>query len=413
MKFRKPIVHLLQGTSLVFIGLLLLAGCHPSETTPTPTPWSPRVVGTSKLGLVEAWHVQTGPPITLTRPQPNLFVADDKIIVPYNTENNDSRVTALSLETGQVIWQTHYKTDPFTDIINSATLDTEHVYVVDEFRVYAFDLETGEIRWETQEFAGHTGYYFRPWDLVKPLRLHADTGEVILIDPVTGAVLERGQEYEKSTYGLIAFVRTMRALSAVDLQSGQVLWSRPSEPIPFTSQMRLWPSFIDDDVVFLSGGAIYVINRVDLQTGATRWETESIYVSNFALDDSGKLYAMRQDGVLVVLDVNTGDGLDEIQFSGPQIDPHTKNYSVVVANSYVVVNFIDTQEIIALRIPPAHYRDSDFAFGISVSTDEATDNRIMRHVPGISVYPLCEASVDTRSHPLPLPSAYCLLPCFL
>ena len=89
-----------------------------------------------------------------------------------------------------------------------------------------------------------------------------------------------------------------------------------------------------------------------------------------------------------------------------------KNYSVVVVNSYVVVNFIDAQEIIALRIPPAHYRDSDFAFGISVSTDEATDNRIMRHVPGISVYAkrLCEASVDTRSHPLPLPSPLTLEP---
>ena len=37
-----------------------------------------------------------------------------------------------------------------------------------------------------------------------------------------------------------------------------------------------------------------------------------------------------------------------------------------------------------------------FAFGIPVSTDEATAsrNRIMRHVPGISVYPL--VSVDAR-----------------
>lgn len=353
MKFCKRIAHLLQGTSLILMGLLSLAGCRPTEATPTLTPWSPRVVGTSKLGLVEAWHVQTGPPITLTRPQPNLFVADDKIIVPYNTGNNESLVTALSLETGQVIWQSHYKTDPFTDIINSATLDTEHVYVVDEFRVYAFDLKTGEILWETQEFAGHTGYHFRPWDPVDPLRLHVDTtGEVILIDPATGAVMARGQEYEELIqYGSIKFVLTMRALSAVDLKSDQILWSRPSEPIPFTAQMNLWPSFIDDDVVFLSDHGIYAINRVDLQTGATRWRTESIYVSNFALDDSGKLYAMRQDGVLVVLDINTGDILDEIRFSGPQIDLHTKNYSVVVANSYVVVNFIDTQEIIALKIP--------------------------------------------------------------
>lgn len=353
MNTYKHIVHLLKGTGLILMGLLLLASCHSAETTPTPTPWSPRVIGTSKLGLVEAWHVQTGPPITLDRPQPNLFVADDKIIVPYNIENNDSRVTALSLETGQVIWQTHYKTDPFTDIIDSATLDTERLYIVDDFRVYAFDLETGALRWETQEFAGHTGYYFRPWDPVKPLRLHADTGEVILIDPATGAVTERGQEYEELfQYGSIKFVLTMRALSAVDLKSGQVLWSHSSEPIPFTAQMNLWPSFIDGDVVFLSDHAIYAINRVDLQTGATRWKTDSIYVSNFALDDSGRLYAMRQDGVLVVLDVNTGDILDEIQFSGPQIDPHTKNYSVVVANSYVVVNFIDTQEIIALKISP-------------------------------------------------------------
>ena len=118
----------------------------------------------------------------------------------------------------------------------------------------------------------------------------------------------------------------MRALSAVDLKSGQILWCHPSEPIPFTAQMNLWPSFVDGDIVFLSDHAIYAINRVELQTGATRWKTESIYVSNFALDDSGKLYAMRQDGVLVVLAVNTGDRSDEIQFSGPQIDPHTKNY---------------------------------------------------------------------------------------
>jgi outer membrane protein assembly factor BamB len=218
----------------------------------------------------------------------------------------------------------------------------------------ALELETGQLIWATNELGQHVGYYFRPWDSTTPLQIHVTRQEIITIDPTNGTVLRRVSEQEGLlTHGSVTFVGTQRELTAYDLETGKVLWWHlSSRTLSDIAQMRLWPNFIGDDVVFLSDEVTYAISRTEVRTGAIRWQTGPVYVSNIAVDETtNRLYAMRQDGALVVLDMNNGNQLDEIKFSGPLIDPHVMYYSVAVNGSYVLVHFGDTQELIALRLP--------------------------------------------------------------
>jgi len=335
--------------------MLLLAGCTLTANTAPPMPtWQPRTVGTSRFGLTEAWRFRTEHSVPFESPQSNLTIADDKVIFPCRTDKNILFFTALSLETGQVLWKTPYGSRPAGAVVTSAALDTTRLYFVDQWTVRALDLATGKIVWASQEFEGHTGYYFRPWESANPLQLHADTRNVILIDPETGMVLARKPERaELLTYGSIEFAGTDYELSAHDLSNNKLLWQHASQQVNPVAQMWLWPSFVGNDTVYLSGQVTYAITRANLQTGDILWQTESSYVSNFALDEArGRLYAMQADGVLATLDLNTGNKLDEVKFSGPLIDPTTKDYSVAVSGSYLLVNFVDTQELIALRLSP-------------------------------------------------------------
>lgn len=297
-----------------------------------------------------------GEPVFSYPPVPNLFVAGDKVLFPsigsFNEADNDkcSLLTALSLETGQVSWQTPVP-NCWNAGVSPAALDADRIYLMSDFRVLAFDLLTGKLVWETSELEGHTTYYFRPWDSVTPLQLYADKEKVIEIDPISGVVLKQKPAGELLQYDSVKFTTTADELCAVELggQDSRRLWCHP-RVLPPSGQMQLWPSFIDDDVVFQSGLVTYRISRANVQTGEIIWETERIYFSNFALDGAGRLYTIRQDNVLVILDAKTGQMLDEITFGGPGPDGQRPDW-VVVHQPYVLVYFSDTRELIALKLP--------------------------------------------------------------
>ncbi len=332
--------------------------------TPTPTPWPPRTVGSSSLGLREVWRFHTGwhvfsyplvpnvfvagEPVFSYPPVPNLFVAGDKVLFP--SIGKCSLLTALSLETGQLIWQTPVP-NCWNDGVSPATLDADRIYLMSDFRVLAFDLLTGKLVWETSELEGRTTYYFRPWDSVTPLQLYAGKEKVIEIDPISGVVLKQKPAGELLQYDSVKFTTTADELCAVELsgQDSRRLWCH-ARVLPPSGQMQLWPSFVDDDVVFQSGFVTYRISRAKVQTGEIIWETERVYFSNFALDNAGRLYAVRQDNVLVILDAKTGRMLDEITFGGPGPNGEWPDW-VVVHGPYLLVYFSDTQELIALKLP--------------------------------------------------------------
>lgn len=345
---------------LVILYSSLLAGCQVSPNAlPSSTPQPVRTVGESTLDIVEVWRFHTGPPNSWDSTLPHLFVTGGKVVISYGAgqrygdENFASWLTALSLETGQVIWQTRLVDPSHGTNIASAHQDNERLYLVYSSRVSAFDLGTGQLLWSTPDLGQHVSYWFVPWESGDPLLLHSSERERIAIDPQIGTVLSRQpDDPEWLKVGQIEFVPTRQGLYAVDQQTEQVLWER-LELQPAYRQLQRWPSVVGSDIVFESGDPCYNIIRANIRTGQVAWQTERVYLSNFAIIGS-RLYALREDMMLVAFDLDSGAIAGTLKFNGlpsQTICTHSGSdvYWVVAKDDYIVVYLGDSCELIVLK----------------------------------------------------------------
>lgn len=373
----RPVLWLVRLVPLV----CLLGGCQPLlggiPAPPASTPQSTRIPGESTLNLIELWRFHTGQVNSFWgSAPPNFYITGGKVIFSYIADErpqapHDARLVALSLETGQTVWQTRIPYQRGGTLVHSSHLDKERLYLVYAFQAHAFSLETGEWLWSTSDPkypGGHTGYMFRPWDSTDPLLWHSDNDEVIALDPRTGEILYRQSEgdvwshiqkdqidfayvIETEQVGPVTNI-TWSGLRVVDLQTGQVLWERPGYYI------ERWPSFVEDDIVFQLGQPCYDITRADVRTGQVVWQTGDNdpggdYLSNFAIVGS-RLYTLREDLTLVALDLATGAISGTLKFDGPPATTICTSkgsdvYWVTADGPYVAVYFGDSRELILFK----------------------------------------------------------------
>jgi outer membrane protein assembly factor BamB len=346
----------------------LLCGCQSTSemplTTvrPTPTREPLRIPGESTLGLTELWRFHTDRSNYIDSTFPSLPIAGDRVIFSYREYDDweEAVLVALRLDTGQIIWQTHLVNSLGGTSIDASYLDKERVYLIYSFRVNAFSLETGELLWSTldpERPGGHTGYYLLPWDPSDPLLVHSSEDEVLALDPRSGAILYRRPEanaYTNIRYAQVEFVNTLGGLQVVDLQTGRTLWRRISTRERFNTIAVHWPSFVDDDIIFQVGQPCYTITRVAIRTGRTVWQTlGDNYLSNVAISGS-RLYALREDLMLVAFDIETGTVMGTLQFSGPPAATICAKgggdaYWLATNGPYLVVYFSDTGELITFK----------------------------------------------------------------
>jgi outer membrane protein assembly factor BamB len=354
----KPILQLCALVLCVdlLIGCQALFEATPSpispNLTPLPTPQPVRVISESTLDLVELWRFHTGPINVHSVFPPHLHVTNGKVLISsFVSEKRafaDSLLTALSLETGQIVWQT-YLEDPWNGTgISASHLDEERLYLVYSFQVNAFSLKTGELLWSTPnpKRPGGTGYWFNPWDPVDPLLWHSSAEEVIALDPQTGEILwrreEKGPMIQQERFDFV--YRYEDGLYIALHRGGQVSWAK-IEP---------WPSFVSNDLLFEVGVVCYDIIRADVQTKQVTWETSGRnYLSNFALTGS-QLYALQEDLTLVALDLDNGTIVGTLEFDGPPAETICKQggsdvYWVVADGPHVLVYFGDSRELIAFK----------------------------------------------------------------
>jgi outer membrane protein assembly factor BamB len=323
----------------------------------------PRAIVKSTLALDEQWRFRTGPHNSWSSTPPHLFVTNGKAIISYGAgqrygdQDFASWLTALSLENGQIIWQTRFEKFDTGTSIGSSHLDTERLYLLYSFRVNAFSLETGELLWSTPNLGSRTTYIFRP-NSSDPLLLHTSRNQEIAIDPHTGAVVSRQPGYELMQYDQIDFVKTREGLYAVDQLTGRMLWQKRLKLQPAYRQLQYWPSFINDEMVFQSGDPLYTIIRANIKTGQFVWETEWDYVSNYALSGA-RVYALRQDATLIALDLNSGEVVGSVTFDSPASEVGSRPYWVVADGPYVLVYFGDSRELIVLKENTAQPSNND------------------------------------------------------
>jgi outer membrane protein assembly factor BamB len=340
--------HTLRNRALSFFLLTaLLTACQVQNVEQTPVP--ARSIASSTLNLTEQWTIQPGRTGYSEFPPP-LLIVDGKVITYFFTHpgNPQSWLAAISLDTGEVLWKAS---------INGSGIqffhDDERLYLVDDFRLHAYRISDGEHLWQSEHLPSHTGYSFQAWDPPNPLRLYSSSDRVYSIDPLNGEILAKQAYPFFVQYAGYDFAydnaQSKAKLIVMDRANSQVLWERYTSPLGIS---WLQPGFAGDDMLFLDGNVYYELNRVNLQTGATIWNSPGKYVSNYAMADS-RLYALREDGVLIVLDVDTGEEIGQIVFEPSTLgDPGGYGYWVAAGEGYVVISFDDTQQLTAFKVSP-------------------------------------------------------------
>jgi outer membrane protein assembly factor BamB len=348
--------HLLNILFGGFICLLVI-GCQTESNGELQTQQAPvlasRTISSSTLDLVEIWRDRTEfpNPSPYVQSPPFLYVTKDKVVMSSFVDagrSHDSYLTAFSLGTGTVIWQTRYQDPGFGTATDSAYLDnsSNKLYLAYSFRVSAFDLETGRQLWITENLGDHESYTF-PYQQVDPSQLQIENSkENIKIDPSSGKVLSvQGTDLPRLRvpYKNVLLLNHEDYFGAFD-GNGQLLWKIPQ-------WAEFWPTFInDEDFIIAFGRAKYWIWRVNAQTGQDRWRSSPDIVSNYAIWRD-RVIALREDGYLLSMDLETGQLFNYAIFDKDFKEAIGKRPFWVTANDpYLYVYFGDTQELIAYQI---------------------------------------------------------------
>ena len=358
--------------------LIFLTGCAsfdlaPPEPSSTPVTEPLEVLKTT-LDMKEQWRYQTGLPNTPYSIPAYLKIADGKAIILSYAEGvtlpadysqagrpMDSSLTALSIDSGRVVWQTRYldfegaggNTMPDNILLQP---ESNRVYIAYSSVISAFNLETGEQIWTSPRMKGSTDYYFAPeLSTNERLVVRSRLKELNTIDVQTGDLLAQeptGEPFNTAVYGQIVVTKSYEnlgvgktKLAATDRSTGQGLWEKVVVELFFD------PVFIENGVLFAYGSyenrLLHYCEYVDIYTGGTLWTTDQAYVSNFVVSD-GRVYALRQDGSLVALDLKDGQILGEIKFNR-EITNLSRPYWVAASGPHVLVYFGDSQELIAFK----------------------------------------------------------------
>jgi len=343
--------------------LLMTVSCEkgqsPFNPTKMPLPLGSRNTISLTLDLTEIWRFRTGTPNTDSidiQTPPFVFLTKDKVVIGSHVDNeqnnaNDSVLTALSLNAGKILWQTRYGNPGFGTNIYSAYLNnnTNRLFLLYSFNVAAFDLETGQQLWITPDLGEHTDYTFS-YEQDNALLVNTSKGEKITIDPSSGQVLSRGKTSQSwwmtIPRGNITLVDGQSGFMALD-QNNQILWTWHDE----RRHAKHWPSFINDnDLIAEFGGPGYYLARINYHTGQEVWKSTFDMISNYALLGS-QVFALREDGALVALDLETGNVVGLLQFDkefGPAVGKVP--FWVATMDTYLFTYFGDTQELVAFKL---------------------------------------------------------------
>jgi outer membrane protein assembly factor BamB len=344
---------------LAIAALLLIVGCGKSsfDPTATPTPLGSRNTVSSDLDLTEIWRVRTGEPNTFVsdiQTPPFIFVTKDKVVFGSYIDRNknlDSYLTALSLSSGEIIWQTTFSNPSNGTSLDSAYLDikTNRLFLVYSFRVAGFDLETGQQLWITPSLGGHTGYAFA-YDQGDKLIVDSSDPDRIIIEPTTGQILSR----QESDHQRMMIIRD--GIKLVNNESGFVAMDQNNQTIwTWYDRGRIaefWPSFINEnDLIAEFGAASYYLARINYHSGKKVWESAFYFMSNYALLEN-RVFGLTEDGALVALNLEDGHRVGQMQFDKRIRNGNTATdpFFVAISDPYLFTYFGDTQELVAFKV---------------------------------------------------------------
>lgn len=269
---------------------------------------------------------------------------DDGRIIYAMPISRDS-LTAINTSDGTTIWNIRLPLERGGGARGLLT-NPNTVFVITSIFVDAYDITTGKLRWSTRLGDGHVSVI--PQLDTNILRVYYGN-ELIELDPKTGKMLTtipRGNTTWVSG-NVILQTSTTEQLVALDRQSGELLWTNDRlfyvdeahEPLDIGNEKLL--------VGFVTGICV-----LDLRTGEYSWCRPEIDITKLAIDYQSQLgFAMRDDLVLLTIDLQTGNVLGETKFlSSEPINEQLGFLSFITfSDGVVVLSFSDSGQTFGLE----------------------------------------------------------------
>lgn len=252
---------------------------------------------------------------------------------------------AIDIRDGTTIWNTKLPIERGGGA-RKILANQNTVFVATSIYMDAYDKTTGDLKWSTKLGDGHVSVIpqldsdlLRVYYGDRLIEIDPNDGEIVTETPKNEIVWMFGNMILQST--------PASQINALDKQSGEILWTNPrsfhldegQEPLDIGNGRQL--------VGFVNGTC-----ELDLQTGEYPWCLPEINISNITVDPQSQLgFAMRDDLILLTIDLQTGDVLGETSFlsSAPVDKQEGFLASITFSNGIIIISFSDSGQTFGLE----------------------------------------------------------------
>lgn len=329
---------------------VLLSGCSYFSNTDNTTPPAPLVQFKPSLNVTQMWSTKVGSGSTKYYLKLTPAVAHNKVYV----SDYDGLVSAVNVNTGQLVWQIDAK----TDLTSGVAVDGDKLFVgTEDGEIIALSQKDGAQLWRTPVGS-------------EILAAPVATGGIVLVKSMDGVLTALSEtdgrqlwRFEQEVPSLILHISSQPQiagsfavagfangkLAVLNLSTGNPVWVRPiADPVGTTDIERMVDIDISPVVVY---GVVYVatyqgeIAALDLKTGQIIWRHKvSAYAGMTA--DSSHIYLSDSKSQVWAFDEDEGtviwrqSKLNARMITGPAL---LDNY-VIVADAEGYLHWLSKQD---------------------------------------------------------------------
>lgn len=351
MNFFGAVLLILLALLIGWIGVATLQS--PSEVrfppSPTLTPAPPHAIVSNHLEWHEVWRRTVGASYGAPEAGTSIMAVSGHILVMPIMGPDVTQLTAFDVHNVQTVWTLLVFIDRAGPPIEVDTLyaDSTLVYFAVPPRIFAARLSDGSPLWKTGDLRTHTGYFIYPEIKDKTLQVYSDEVNLYNLQADTGQIKSvqkypDGFLFEVSTSD---YFTTPEDLTCTDASTAQQRWR-----VATSGSVRRWPVFFHPDLMIFEAGrnAGATLTAVNADSGQVLWKTPADIASNFVIEGNA-VYSISVAGVLTTRAVKDGHETGRLTFSGGRLDvDHASQYWVTADDSRMFVYFGDSQELIAL-----------------------------------------------------------------
>ena len=245
--------------------------------------------------------------------EPNILVSENNLFF----FDNDGTIIKFNKKS-EIIWKKNYysKTEKKNNPILFIALDARNLFIADtNANYYSLNIKNGNLKWKKK----HTSSFNSQIKIKDGKALIVDmennlkcislkNGKILWSVPTEITIVSSQKKHSVVLIeDTILFTNSVGDLTAVDFETGDIIWQTPTRTLDFSKNITLRISDIVSDKknVYLSNNKNEFIS-MNINTGTTNWK-QSINSELRPAVISDYIVTVSNEGLLIIINKNTGD----------------------------------------------------------------------------------------------------------